>query len=82
MHNCACPESCIPQIWPEFSFSVKYCPGVFAPRGLLDELLKKFSYPGPGHPIDFIPWDPSCCSFHTPGSFLPLWYPAVKMTAP
>ena len=32
--------------------------------------------------MDFIPWDPSCCSFHTPGSFLPPWYPALKIAAP
>ena len=50
------------------------CPAVFAPHGLLDKLLNKFLYPSLGHPIDFIPRDPSCCSFHTSGSFLPPWY--------
>ena len=64
------------------SHPVKNCPAVFAPRGLLDELLKKFSNPGLGHPMDFIPWDPSCCSFHTLVSFLLPWYPALKMTTP
>ena len=55
---------------------------IFAPRSFLNKLLNKFSYPDLGCPMDFIPWDPSCCSFHTPGSFLPPWYPALKMTAP
>ena len=32
--------------------------------------------------MDFIPRDPGCCNFHTPGSFLPPWYPTLKMTAP
>ena len=32
--------------------------------------------------MDFIPRDPSCCSFHTPDSFLPPWYLTLKMTAP
>ena len=49
------------------SYPLKNCPAVFAPHALLDEL---------------IPWNPSCCSFHAPGSFLPPWYPALKMTAP
>ena len=57
-------------------------PAVFTPGGLLDKLLNKLSYPGLGRPMDFIPRDPSCCSFHTSGSFLLLWYPALKMTAP
>ena len=60
----------------------KNCPAVFTPRVLLDELLNKFSYPGLERRIDFIPQDPSCCSFHTLGSFLPPWYSALKMTAP
>ena len=54
---------------------------VFVPRGLLDELLNKFSYSGLERPMNFILWDPSCCIFHTPGSFLPPWYPALKMTS-
>ena len=57
-------------------------PAIFAPCGLLDELLKTFSYHGLGQPMDLIPRDPSCCSFHTPGSFIPPWCPALKMTAP
>ena len=48
----------------------------------IDELLNKFSYSVFGRSMDFIPWDPSCCSFDTVGSFLPPWYPALKMTAP
>ena len=32
--------------------------------------------------MDFIPRNPSSCSFHTLGSFLPPQYPALKMTAP
>ena len=56
------------------SHPVKNFPAVFAPGGLLDELLlTKFSYPGLGCPMDFIPRDPNCCSFHTRGSFLPPW---------
>ena len=82
MHVHKCPESCIPQISSEVSCPVKNCPPVSAPRGLLDELLNKFSYTGLGNPMDFIPWDPSCCIFYTPDSFLPPWYPALKMTAP
>ena len=60
----------------------KNCSAVFAPRGLLDELLNKLSYPCPGRHMDFISRDPSCCSFHAPGNFLPPWCPALKMTAP
>ena len=82
MHVHKCCESCISQIWPEVSYPVKNLPLVFAPHGLLDESLNKFPYPGFGHPMDFIPWDPSYCRFHTPGSFLPPWYPALKTTAP
>ena len=64
------------------SYPVKNCPAVFTPRGLLNELLNKFLYPGLAYPMDFIPQDPSCCSFHTPGSFLLPWYPSLKITAP
>ena len=60
----------------------KNFPAVFAPRVLLDELFNKFSYSCVGNPMDFIPRDPFCFSFHTPGSFRPPWYPALKMTAP
>ena len=43
MHNYTCPESCIPQIWPEkFRNPIKNCSAVSAPRGLLDELWNKF----------------------------------------
>ena len=66
----------------QVSYPLKNCPAVFAPTDLLDELLNKFSYPSLGSPMDFIPRDPSCCSFHTPDSFLPPWYPTLKMTAP
>ena len=61
-------------------YPVKNCPAVFAPRGFLDELLNKFSYPSLGHPMDFIPRNPCCCSFHTPGSFFPPWYPELDTT--
>ena len=64
------------------SCPVKKCPAVSTPCDLLDELWNKFSYPGLGCPMDFIPWDPSVSIFHNPGSFLPPWYPAFKMTAP
>ena len=50
-------------------FPVKNCGAVFPSRGVLDELLNKFSYPGLGYPVDFIPWDPSSYSFHTLDSF-------------
>ena len=66
----------------QVSYSLKNCPIVFAPSDLLDELLNKFSYPGLGSHMDFIPRDPNCCSFHTADSFLPPWYPTLKMTAP
>ena len=42
MHNYTCPESCISQIWP---YPSKNCPAVFAPSGLLDELLNNFHTP-------------------------------------
>ena len=61
--------------------SNKNCPAFFVPGGLLDELLNEFSYPGRARPTDFIRRNPSCCSFHTPGSFLPPWYSPLKMTA-
>ena len=64
------------------SYHVRNFPAVFALRGLLDELLNKFSYTVLGRPMDFIPRDPSCCNFYTPGSFHPFWYPALKMIAP
>ena len=32
---------------------------IIKPSDLLDELLNKFSYPGLGPPMDFIPRDPS-----------------------
>ena len=83
MHDYACPESCIhsSSLALKVLYSVKNCPAVFAARDLWDELLKKFSCPSLGRPMDFIPLDPSCCGFHTPGSFLPPWYPELKMTA-
>ena len=71
MHNYTYPKNCIPLNFPV----------AFAHGGLLDELLNKFSYPGLGCPMDFIPWDPNCCSFHSPGSLLLPWYPALKITA-
>ena len=60
----------------------KICLAAFTSRGLLDELLNKFSCTGLGRPMDFIPRDASCCSFHVRGSFLSPCYPALKMTAP
>ena len=42
----------------------------FALRGLLDELLNKFLYPGIGSPMNFIHRDLSSCSFRTWHSFL------------
>ena len=64
------------------SYSVKNWPAVFALHGLLYELLMKFSYSSHGSSMDFIPWNPSSCSFHTLGSFHPPQYPAFKMTTP
>ena len=37
------------------SCPVKKCPAVSTPCDLLDELWNKFSYPGLGCPMDFIP---------------------------
>ena len=64
------------------SYPVNICPAVFAPRGLLNELLNKFSHLDLGCSMNFVPTVPSCCSFHTLGSFLPPWHLAFKMAAP
>ena len=59
----------------------KKLPGSFALRGFLNELLNKFPHLGLGGLVDFIPLDPNWCIFHTPGSFIPHWYPALKVIA-
>ena len=62
------------------SYPIKNCPAVFARCGLLHKLLNKFSCPGLGGPMEFVPRNSSSWSFSRPDSFLLPWFPSVPVS--
>ena len=61
-----------------FSYPLKNYRAVFASSGLLDELLNKFSYPGLGRPMEFIPPESQLLKVSYPGQFTSALVPRIK----